>query len=71
MLRISMAGHRLNHLAHKIDADAVFPTGAGIEQQRHTQRVVLAAQDAGQPDDLDVPTKIRVEDVVAIAGRMG
>src|SRR5271167_2286384 len=31
------AGHRLDHLASKIDADTVFPARARIEQQRHTQ----------------------------------
>jgi hypothetical protein len=65
-----LAGHRLDHLAGKVDADAVFPTRPRIEQQRHAQRTVLVTQDAGKSDDLDVAAKIGVEDVVTLAGRV-
>jgi hypothetical protein len=58
-----LSAHRLDHLAGKIDADAVFPIRAGID-------VILAGQDAGQPCDLHVASEISVEDVVAVAGRM-
>jgi hypothetical protein len=49
-----LAGHCLDHLAYKIDTNTLFPPSAGIEQQRQTQGVVFAPEDAGQPSDLNV-----------------
>ena len=66
----ALAGHRLDDLAGKVDADAVFPTRPRIEQQRHAQRAVLVAHDAREPDRFDVAGNIRVEDIVPVTGRV-
>jgi hypothetical protein len=65
-----LAAHRLDDLAGKIDADAVLPVRARIEQQRYPQCVILAGDDAGQSGDLDVTAQVAVEDVVTVARRM-
>src|SRR5215831_8877194 len=65
-----LPGYRLNHLAYKIDANAVFPIGTRIEQQWHTQGIVLAGQNAREVDELDVAREVGVENVVAIARGM-
>ncbi len=42
-----LAARRLDHLAGKVDVDAVEPALAGIEQQRRGQRLVLAGPMSG------------------------
>ena len=66
-----LPAHRLDHLAGPVDADAVVPALARIEQERRRQRGVLAARDLRNALRLLVGKDVRVPDFVHVAGGMG
>ena len=66
-----LAARRLDHLAGKVDVDAVEPALAGIEQQRRGQRLVLAGDDARHLHRLHVLGDLGAPDVVAEARGVG
>src|SRR3984957_669971 len=62
-----LAAHLFDHLARKIDIDAVLPAIAGIESQGRFERVVLTGDDSRQVGLLLVSAGIGVPDVVGIS----
>lgn len=56
-----LAAHPFDHLARKIDIDAVFPMVARVESQGSLERVVLASDNGGQTGLFFVAAGILVE----------
>ena len=63
-----LAADRLDHLAGPVDADAVLPALAGIEQQRRAQRCTGRSMTPGTPIACLVRDDVGVPDLVAEAG---
>ncbi len=62
-----LAAHLFDHLARKIDIDAIFPAIAGFESQGRLERVVLAGDDSRQVGLFLVAAGILVPDVVGVS----
>src|SRR5271156_5214848 len=62
-----LAAYLFDHLASKIDIDAVFPAIARVEIQRCLKRLVLASDDPRQVGVFLVTAGILVPDVVGVS----
>src|SRR5262249_18377955 len=66
-----LAACSFNRLAGPVDADAVFPTLAGLKAERQVERLVFARHQVRNAGRLQIAQQIGIQEVIAESRRMG
>src|SRR5581483_408920 len=66
-----LAARSFNRLAGPVDADAIFPTLAGLKAERQVERLVFARHQVRDTGRLQIAQQVAIQEVIAESRRMG